>query len=163
MATISALKFETPDGAEEALQTVQSLASDHLIELHDAAIVTWETGKKRPKTRTLDNLAGAGAVDGAFWGMLFGLIFFMPFVGAAIGAASGALAGSLTDVGINDEFIRKIKAQVTEGTSCLFLMTAGATEDKVGAAMKQYKFEIISTNLSQEHEAALRKAFAESS
>jgi uncharacterized membrane protein len=163
MATISALKFETPGGAEEALQTVQSLARDHLIELHDAAIVTWKQGKKRPKTRQLANLAGAGAVDGAFWGMLFGMIFFMPFVGAAVGAASGAFAGSLADVGINDDFIRKVKTQVTEGTSCLFLMTAGATEDKVVEAMKQYKFEIISTNLSQEHEGALRKAFAESS
>ena len=71
-------------------------------------------------------------------------------------------AGSLTDVGINDDFIRKVKAQVTEGTSCLFLMTAGATEDKVVEAMKQYKFEIVSTNLAQEHEDALRKAFAES-
>ncbi len=162
MATISALKFETPGGAEEALQTVQSLARDHLIELHDAAIVTWKPGKKRPKTPQLLDLAGAGAVDGAFWGMLFGMIFFMPFMGAAIGAASGAMAGALTDVGINDDFIRKVKAQVTEGTSCLFLMTAGATEDKVVEAMKQYKFEIVSTNLTQEHEDALRKAFAES-
>ena len=76
MATISALKFKTPGGAEEALQTIQSLAGDHLIELHDAAIVTWKTGKKRPKTQQLNNLAGAGAVDGAFWGMLFGMIFF---------------------------------------------------------------------------------------
>ena len=63
MATISALKFPTPEGAEEALQTVQSLARDHLIELHDAAIVTWKPGKKRPKTKQLTNLAGAGAVD----------------------------------------------------------------------------------------------------
>ena len=69
----------------------------------------------------------------------------------------------LTDVGINDDFIRRVKAQVTEGTSCLFLMTADATEDKVIEAMKQYKFEIVSTNLSQEHEDALRKAFAEES
>ena len=161
MATISALKFETPKGAEEALQTIQSLASDHLIELHDAAIVSWPAGKKRPKTRQLSNLASVGALDGAFWGMLFGMIFFMPFVGAAIGAASGAMVGALSDVGINDEFIRKIRAQVTEGTSCLFLMTSDATEDKVVEAMKQYKPEIVSTNLSQEHEDALRKAFAE--
>ena len=161
MATITALSFDTPEGARDALQTVQSLARDHLIELHDAAIVEWKNGKKRPKTRQLNDLAGAGALNGAFWGMLFGLIFFMPFLGAAIGAASGAIGGALADVGIRDDFIRKIKAQVTEGTSCLFLMTAGATEDKVVKAMKQHKFEIVSTNLSQEHEDALRKAFAE--
>ena len=64
------------------------------------------------------------------------------------------------DIGIRDDFIEKVKAQVTEGTSCLFLMTASATEDKVVEAMKQHKFEIISTNLSKEHEDALRVAFA---
>ena len=160
MATISALKFETPEGAEQALETVQGLARDHMIELQDAAIVTWKTGKKRPKTKQINDLAGAGAVDGAFWGMLFGMLFFMPFAGAAIGAASGALAGAMTDIGINDDFIRKIKEQVTEGTSCLFLMTAAATEDRVIEAMKKHNPEIISTNLSQEHEDALRKAFA---
>ena len=48
MANISALKFETPDGAEEALQTVQSLARDHLIELHDAA---WRSEAEQSKTR----------------------------------------------------------------------------------------------------------------
>lgn len=161
MATISALRFGTPHGAEDALQTVQTLARDHLIELHDAAIVSWKPGKKRAKTKQLHNLAGRGAVGGTFWGMLIGWIFLMPLEGAAIGAASGAFAGKLTDIGINDDFIRKVKSQVTEGTSCLFLMTAGATEDKVVEAMKQHDFEIVSTNLSREHEEALREAFGD--
>lgn len=160
MASMVALKFETSGGAEEALQTVRSLASDHLIQVHDAAIVSWKQGKKRPKTWQATNLAGAGALDGAFWGMLFGLIFFMPFIGAAIGAASGALAGSLTDVGINDDFIRRIREQVTEGSSCLFLMASDATPDKVIEKMKEHKPQVISTNLSNEQEQALRDAFA---
>ena len=146
MATITAVKFHTADGAEAALQTVSTLAGDHLIQLHDAAIVTWPSDKKRPKTKQLSNLTGAGAMNGAFWGMLFGMIFFMPFLGAAIGATSGALAGSLTDVGIHAAFIQKVRESVTAGTSCLILMTSDATPDKVVAAMKQYEFEIISTN-----------------
>jgi uncharacterized membrane protein len=41
MATISVLKFETATGAEEALDLVKSLSKQHLINLQDAAIVTW--------------------------------------------------------------------------------------------------------------------------
>jgi uncharacterized membrane protein len=43
----------------------------------------------------------------------------------------------------------------------VFKMTAGATGDNVVEAMKPYKPEIVSTYLSQEHEDALCKAFAE--
>ncbi len=161
MATFSVLKFETADGAEKALGTIQDLHKQHLIALLDAAIVTWETGKKKPKTQQLHNLAAIGAHGGAFWGLLFGIIFFMPLLGMAIGATMGALSGSLQDVGINDGFIKDCRDKITEGTSALFLMTTGATEDKVIDAMKQHRFEIVSTNLSKEQEDALRAAFAE--
>ena len=160
MATISVLKFSTADGAEQALGTVQSLSKQHLINLHDAAIVTWPEGKKKPKTRQLADLAGMGALDGAFWGMLFGLIFFVPFFGMALGAAMGALAGKFSDYGIDDDFIKSVQNQVTEGTSALFLMTSEAVVDKVADAMKGQDFEIVATNLSQEEEDALRGAFA---
>jgi len=160
MATISVLKFSTADGAEQALGTVQSLSKQHLINLHDAAIVTWPEGKKKPKTRQLADLAGIGALDGAFWGMLFGLIFFVPFFGMAIGAAMGALAGKFSDYGIDDDFIKSVQNQVTEGTSALFLMSSEAVVDKVADAMKGRDFEIVATNLSQEEEDSLRVAFA---
>ena len=161
MATFSVLKFDTPEGADHALTTVQNLARQHLITLKDAAVVTWPTGKKKPKTQQLQNLAGLGALGGAFWGMLFGIIFLVPILGMAIGATMGALSGSLRDVGINDDFIADCKDKITEGTSALFLMTADATEDMVIEAMKEHKFEILSTNLSKEQEDALREAFAE--
>ena len=160
MATISVLKFSTADGAEQALGTVQSLSKQHLINLHDAAIVTWPEGKKKPKTRQLADLAGMGALDGAFWGMLFGLIFFVPFFGMAIGAAMGALSGKFSDYGIDDDFIKSVQNQVTEGTSALFLMTSEAVVDKVADAMQGLDFEIVATNLSKEEEDTLRAAFA---
>ena len=161
MATLSVLKFDTPEGADQALATIQDLARQHLITLKDAAVVTWATGKKKPKTQQLSNLAGFGALGGAFWGLLFGVIFFVPILGMAIGATMGALSGSLRDIGINDEFIANCKNKITEGTSALFLMTADATEDKVIEAMKEHKFEILKTNLTNEQEEALRAAFAD--
>jgi uncharacterized membrane protein len=67
----------------------------------------------------------------------------------------------MRDVGINDDFIRECREKITEGTSALFLMTTDATKDKVIDAMKQHKFEIVTTNLSKEQEEALRAAFQE--
>ena len=102
-------------------------------------------------------------MSGAFWGMLFGLIFFVPLLGLAVGAASGALAGSLTDVGIDDSFIKEVRAKVTPGTSALFLMTSGTVQDKVAEELKGLRghVTILHTNLSTEQEEKLRETFAE--
>ena len=161
MATLSVLKFEEAGGAEQALELVKSLQKQQLVTLQDAAIVTWPEGAKKPKTKQLISLAGVGALNGAFWGMLFGLLFFVPLLGLAGGAAFGAMGGSMADVGIDDEFIKKTKEKITEGTSALFLLTSDATTDKVVEQMKKLDFEIISTSLSQEEEDQLKAAFAD--
>jgi uncharacterized membrane protein len=159
MASITVLKFNSADGAEKALEVIQNLTKQQLITLQDAAIVTWPMGKSKPKTRQLSNMTGVGALDGAFWGMLFGLIFFVPFLGLAVGAAMGALAGSFSDVGIDDDFIKSVRAKLTEGTSALFLMTSEVVLDKVADAMAGLDFELIASNLSREQEAQLKAAF----
>jgi uncharacterized membrane protein len=165
MATLSAVKFPTAEGADQALTTLADLQRQQLIKVHDAAVVTWPSDKKQPKTRQAHNLAGAGALGGAFWGMLFGLIFFVPFLGAAIGAGIGAISGALMDVGIDDTFIDQVRDKVTPGTSALFALTSDAVPDRVvGAFREQFQgqqLELLSTNLSQEQEEKLREAFAE--
>jgi uncharacterized membrane protein len=161
MTTLTALKFDTADGAEKALDVIKGLTKQQLITLHDAAIVTWPAGKKKPKTQQLTSMAGVGAMEGAFWGMLFGLIFFVPFFGMAIGAAMGGLSGAFADYGIDDNFIKSIRSQVTEGTSALFLMTSDAVQDKVATAFKGTKFELIASNMTKEQEANMRTAFGE--
>ena len=162
MATLSVLKFEDPNGADRVLIALQGLQERQMITLQDAAVVSWPAGSKKPKTRQLHSTAGMGAMSGAFWGFLFGLIFFIPFLGAAIGAGTGALSGSLADVGIDDDFIKQVRDQVTPGTSALFALTSGATApDRVIDELRQYDFELISTNLPEEQEQKLREAFAE--
>jgi uncharacterized membrane protein len=161
VATLTVWKFPTPDGAERAEQTTLSLQKQQLITVHDAATVSWEEGKRKPKTRQSNNLTGAGALGGSFWGLLFGLIFFVPILGLAIGAGMGALAGSMSDAGIDDRFIKQVRDQVTPGTSALFLLTSDAVQDQVRDAFAGQQAQLISTNLSNEQEAALRQAFAD--
>jgi uncharacterized membrane protein len=161
MATLTAWKFETPDGAAQAESILVGLSKEELITVYDAAIVEWPLNKKKPKTRQLNSLTRAGALGGAFWGLLFGLLFFVPLLGLAIGAASGALGGSLADAGIDDDFIDAVKAKVGPGTSALFVLSSDAVMDKVKGAFAGLNPELIHTNLSNEEEAKLREAFAE--
>lgn len=161
MATLTVWKFPTADAADEAVRTLEQLQSQELIKVHDAAVVSWPADKKKPRTRQLHNMAGAGALGGAFWGLLFGLIFFVPLFGLAIGAAAGAIGGSFADVGIDDDFIKRVREQVTPGTSALFALTSDAVVDRVRESLGGLKAELLETNLSQEDEAKLREVFAE--
>jgi uncharacterized membrane protein len=160
MATLTAWKFDSPFGADDALSTLEKLQSEALIQVQDAAVVSWEPGTKKPKTHEMHSTKKAGALGGGFWGLLFGLIFFVPILGLAIGAAAGAMAGSLSDAGISDKFIATVREKVTPGTSALFLLTSDAVIDRVSAEFKGNEPELISTNLSNEQEAKLREAFA---
>ncbi|GAA1881431.1 DUF1269 domain-containing protein [Pseudonocardia ailaonensis] len=161
MSTLTVWRFPSSDGADDAVGRLEQLARQQLITVHDAATVSWAEGAKKPRTHQLRNLAGAGALGGAFWGMLFGLIFLMPLLGAAIGAAAGALAGRFSDFGIDDEFIRKTREQVTPGSSALFVLSSDAVEDKVAQAFEGVPAELLFTNLSSEQEQQLREVFAD--
>ncbi|MGZ4506245.1 MAG: DUF1269 domain-containing protein [Blastococcus sp.] len=161
MATLTVWKFDTPGGAERALALLERMQKEELVQVNDAAYVYWPEGRKKPKTQQLHHLAGVGALGGSFWGFLFGLIFFVPLLGMAIGAAMGAVTASMADVGINDDFIREVRAQVTPGTSALFVMTSDVVVDKVVNEFKETGASLLSTNLSAEQESKLRDAFAE--
>jgi uncharacterized membrane protein len=161
MATLTVWKFPTASGADEAVRTLEQLQSQELIKVHDAAVVGWPPDKKKPSTRQLHSLVGAGALGGAFWGLLFGLIFFVPLFGLAIGAAAGAIGGSFADVGIDDNFIKRVREQVTPGTSALFALTSDAVVERVQEAFGDSKAQLLETNLSAEDEAKLREVFAE--
>jgi uncharacterized membrane protein len=161
-STLTVWRFETPQGAMGAVRALEDLQKQNLLTVLDYATVSWEPGKKKPTTKQGSPTTATGALGGAFWGMLFGLIFFVPLLGAAVGAASGALAGSMADVGIDDSFIKKVRSEVTPGTSALFLMTTGTVLDRVKQDFAaQEPSELMYTNLSEEQEAALRKVFAE--
>jgi uncharacterized membrane protein len=165
MATLSAWKFDDADAADRAELLLRRLQEQELIHVQDAATVSWEAGKKKPKTRQAVSTAGLGALTGSFWGMLFGLIFFVPLLGAAIGAAAGALGGALTDVGIDDDFIKAVREKVVPGTSALFALTSDAVQDKVIEAFREAGLQpqLITTNLSHDEESRLQMAFAENS
>ncbi|MEO0309931.1 MAG: DUF1269 domain-containing protein, partial [Gloeomargarita sp. DG02_3_bins_56] len=115
MSELIAIAYDDMFKAEEVRLTLAKLQKEHLIELGDAAVVVKDTeGKVQLKQAV--NLTGMGAVSGGFWGLLIGTLFFMPLAGLAVGAATGAISGALTDIGVNDDFMRELAETMSPGT-----------------------------------------------
>ena len=131
------------------ISTLESLQKQQLIQIQDGAIVTWPVGASKPTTQQLSSLTGVGPLRAAFRGVLFRF---------AAGAATGTFARPLAHYAMDGDFIKRVRDQITEGTSTLFLLTSGAVLDRVAEALKGQQFEIISTNLSQEQEDQFREA-----
>lgn len=159
MADLIVLAFDNEDGAIEMRDELIKLQKQQLIELEDAAVVIRKQDGK-VKVKQVASLAGAGALGGAFWGMLIGLLFWAPWLGLAIGAVTGAVAGGLSDIGVDDKFIKEVGNTIEKGHSALFLLVRKATGDKVIAQVKHLNPTVLQTSLSEEQEAKLREAFS---
>ncbi len=158
MADLVVVAFDNATGADELRDEMVRLQKDHIVTLEDAAVVVRKPDGK-VKVKQAINLVGHGAFGGAFWGMLIGLLFFAPWLGLAVGALSGALAGKLTDIGVDDKFIKDVGQQIQPGHSALFLLIREATPDRLLEALEPYKGTVLKTSLSREKEAALKAAF----
>jgi uncharacterized membrane protein len=160
MSDLVVIAFPTEAKAEEVRQKLFAMQKEYLLELDDA-VVAAKDAKGRIKLNQTINTTAAGAVSGTFWGALVGLIFLMPLVGAAMGAASGALGGALTDLGINDKWMKETAAAIQPGTAALFVLVRKVTADKVLERLKGEGGTVMKTSLDHTKEAALQAALAE--
>src|SRR3954469_16832903 len=154
MADLFVLGFPTKEKAEAVLEVTRDLQKQELLDLEDAALV-WRTGDGKIKVQQSYSPTTVAAAGGAFWGLLFGLLFTVPVFGLAMGAASGAIAGKLTDIGINDAFMKDVAAALQPGTAAVFALVRRSTPDKVQEALLPYEPTIIRTSLSTGEEAEL--------
>lgn len=155
MSDLVVVAYDNEHKAEEVRLTLAKLQQDYLIDLEDAVVVVKRQDGKVKLKQAVD-LPVAGAVSGSFWGLLIGLLFLNPLMGAAAGAAGGAIGGALTDVGINDDFMRQLGATLQPGSSALFVLFSKVTADKVLPEISKYGGTVIRTSLSQDDEAALQ-------
>ena len=77
-----------------------------------------------------------------------------------MGAGAGAVSGALTDIGIDDDFIKATAETLQPGTSALFVLVRQVTPDRVIAAVQPYNPKILHTSLSTKDETELRQALA---
>src|SRR5262249_45033363 len=159
MSTFVVIDYESEVRAEEVRLALLKLQKEYLIDLADAVVVVRDD-KGKVRLRQMFNMTAAGAVRGGFWGALIGLIFLNPLFGFALGAAAGAISGALTDVGIDDRFMKSLGETLKPGTAALCVLIRSMTPDKVVEEIQQYGGTLIKTNLCHENEAKLREALA---
>ena len=158
MSELVVVAFDNAVEADQLMGKLGKLQKERLITLDDAAVVV-RKHDGHVKVKQAHNLVGAGALGGAFWGMLIGLLFLVPWLGLAVGALTGALSGKLTDVGIDDKFIKEVGATIKPGHSAAFLLVRESTPDKVLDELKGFNGTVLKTSLSKENEAKLKVAF----
>ena len=159
MSTLVVVSYDNVYKAEEVRMTLRKMQKDYLIDLEDA-VVAVKDDQGKVKLHQSMNLTGAGAVSGGFWGALIGMIFMMPLLGAAVGASAGAISGALTDLGIDDDFMKNLAGQMQPGGSVLFVLAHGATPDKVLEELQGTGGKILKTSLTHEDEAKLQAALS---
>lgn len=157
MSDLIVIVYPTESKAEEVRQLLLGLQQEYIIKLGDAVIATRaESGKV--KLNQLINTTATGAASGSFWGMLIGLLFLNPLVGVAVGATSGAISGALTDIGINDAFMRRLAESIALGNAALFLLVQEMTADRVLARIQGHGGVVLQTSLDEQKEQVLREA-----
>jgi uncharacterized membrane protein len=160
MSTLVAVAYPDAATAERVRSELVQMTKEHLVNLEDAVVVEHRPDGKI-KLHQAMSPAGAGAAGGALWGGLIGLLFLAPLFGMAIGAATGAVAGKMTDVGVNDDFMKRLGEKVPPGGAALIFLGRSDAPDKVLDRVKPFGGELIQTSLSAEQEEHLRSALGE--
>ncbi len=157
MSDLIVVAYNSEEEANQVRAKLMKLTKEYLLELEDAVVaVKKQDGKV--KLQQMYNLTAGGAMSGGFWGLLIGMIFLSPVLGLAVGAGAGAVTGALTDVGVNDKFMKDLADSFQPGSSLLFVLFKKATPDKVLEELKGTGGKVIKTSLTHEDEQKLQHA-----
>ena len=160
MSTLIVIVYPDELQAEQVRLDFIKMQKEYLVSLEDAVIAVKKADGK-VKLHQMYNLTLGGAVSGGLWGTLIGLIFLNPLLGLVVGAGAGAVAGALSDVGINDDFMKQLASTLTPGSSALFVLVDSAITDKVRDALAGTGGKIIQTSLSTPDQEKLQQALDE--
>lgn len=157
MSDLIVVAYDSAEKANEIRTKLMSMSKDYLIELEDA-VVAVKNADGKVKLQQMYSLTAGGAVTGGFWGLLIGTMFLSPILGMAIGAGAGAVSGALADLGIDDNFMKKLADSFQPGSSLLFILVKKMTPDKVLDGLKGTGGKVIQTSLTHDDEAKLQAA-----
>lgn len=128
------VSFEDEGHAREVLETLTELKDQQLVELGNSAVIRRSVAGELDIDETADVDTKEGAIAGAVAGGLLGALTGKGLVGGAIlGAGGGALASKGLDLGIDDDFLKKVGDGLQPGSSAIvatvdFIDTEAAME-----------------------------------
>lgn len=155
MSDLVAVAYDDVAQAQRVAGNLGQAVKAHIIEIDDLVIVERKQDGKVKLHQP--SMAGIGAASGALWGGLIGLIFLVPLFGMALGAAAGAATGALSDSGVDDDFMKRLGAELDPGNAAVIVLIRSVTADKLLPEIKEHG-TVIQTSLSTEDEEALKQA-----
>jgi uncharacterized membrane protein len=159
MSTLVVIGYDDMTKAQLMRHDLVMLEKEYLVDLEDAVVVVRDP-KGKVKLHQIISLPALGAMQGGFWGTLIGCLFLSPIFGMTLGAATGAISGALSDVGINDDFMKELGETLKPGTSALCVLIRQMTQDKVLEHLVGTGGKVLKSNLSKEDESKLQAALS---
>lgn len=161
MTALTACVFDTADGADGAVQRImRDPALSHDL-VDDAATLRWDEDATRPRSERRAELASRHALGDGFWALVIGLTMHVPLLGAAVGGVAGARSGALTEVGIDEMFMNRLRDALTPGRSALVTIGPSSASDLVASDMTgPDRPDAVACEISDRQLAVLREVFA---
>ncbi len=155
VSNLTVIVFDDEPKAEEARLKLLKLQKEGFIDLEDAVVVVKEADG-RVRTHQMHRMARKGGFAGSVTGLIVGSILLSPLAGAVFGAVTGAVSASLTDVGVDNRFIKELAETFKPGSSALFTLVRRADPERVATECFGFGGQVLVNTVSQEREAALQ-------
>jgi uncharacterized membrane protein len=152
------IEFSSEVKAYGVREILVAMQKEFLIDPGDAVVAVRDPNG-RIKLNQLPPLVKQGALSGTFWTSLIGLLSLNPLAGG--GPASGALGDKLTDLGINDDFMRKAARTLHSGNAVLFLLIRKMTTGKVLSELRRVRGTVLRSSFDETKEEVLQAALAD--
>ncbi len=106
--------------ADEVLTALRALESEATVDLESSAVIVRRENDNVSIRESRDYDAKQGALVGAAGGLLLGALFGGGALkGALIGAGAGAVTGKFIDMGLDDDFLKGVGDQLSQGHSAI--------------------------------------------
>ena len=152
-ASLVAIAYAGSELAERALGALRDLGDDHVLAIHDAAIVVKSDDGHLALRQTREVAAGEAAVGGGAIGLLVGLALVVPVAGALVGIAAGAGFAAL-DRGIPNDEMRRLGATLEPGHAVLFALIGEVDWAALRERLDTYGGELVTSEVEDDVVAA---------
>lgn len=142
MSNLVCMTFDDPDTADRALNEIQGMHKEYLVDLQDACVVVRDAGGKVHLKQSV-RVVKPAAIGGA-----------------GFGASSRAISGATADYGISDDFIQQLGGTIAPDTSALFVLFRRINADKALPELSEFDGRVLKTSLSDADEDRLREALS---
>lgn len=162
-ANLVAIAVDDPMLAQEGLLAALRLVRRGHLQLEDAAIVMKEEGGRIRIQETRDTRPPQGAATGTWLGML-ATLFLAPqalIIGAALGAAAGGIFAKLRDIGLQDDQMKRLGEELTEGSAALLLLVEDAHLFHAIAEARRFHGRILESTCDEHTTERLAEALTQ--